>query len=182
MLFTDTWDYHWGAEGVIRHTGNIWGLEWPGQPPEGLAWQYFIANIHYATQTQWWVLKLKTICWQFWREECPGSKGTKETYGVFGMKFYHFFIEASIYWVSTICSEDICITPEHSPLCITPEHSPLWPSDFILHLILDDYWFRKWFVTCSVPSHYLNQHCLTPSRPLGPTEETLATRIKITYN
>ena len=87
--------------------------------------------------------------------------------------FIDIFIEASIYWISAICSEDVCITPEHSPL---------WPSDFILHLISDGHWFRKWLFTCSVPDHYLNQHCLTPSRPLGPTEETLATRIKRTYN
>ena len=25
-----------------------------------------------------------------WREECPGWKGTKETYGVFGINFFFY--------------------------------------------------------------------------------------------
>ena len=48
MLFTDTGDYHWGAGGVIRHTGNICDSSDQVSHQRALPGSIFIANIRYA--------------------------------------------------------------------------------------------------------------------------------------
>ena len=134
--------------GNQTHRKYLKWLKWPGQPPEDLAWQYiFMANIHYATQTEWWVLKLKTKPWiNSWREECPFYKR-------------HLFTDL----VPNVLKMYTSLLNIH-------------PCGLVISyciIILDDHWFRKWLVTYSVPDNLLNHHCFTPSRPLGPTEETL---------
>ena len=111
MLLTDTWDYHWGAEGVIRHTGNICDLSDQASHQRAMAGSICIANIHYATQTQWWALKLKTKCWKFFKGGMSRMARNKKNNGVFG---WHFLYKG-IFILSTIWSEDVCITPENSP-------------------------------------------------------------------
>ena len=144
MLFTDTWDYH--CRGCRR--GNQTHRKYLGTWVTRSATRgpclavFFIANIHYATQTQWWVLKLNTKRWKFLKGGMPRMKRNKRhIWCIWNEILLIFFIKASIYWISTICSEDVCITPEHSPL---------WSSDFILHHNFR--WSLVWEMVCHLIS------------------------------
>ena len=120
MLLTDTWDYHWGAEGVIRHTGNICDLSDQASHQRALAGSICIANIHYATQTQWWALKLKTKCWKFFKGGMSRMARNKKITVYLDDIFY---IKASLYWVPYDLKMYASLLKIH----------PLWPNYFILH-------------------------------------------------
>ena len=103
MLFTDTGDYHLGAEGVIRHTGNICDLSDQVSHQRALPVSICIVNIHYATQTQWWELKTKDKMLKILQgRNVQGGKEQKNN-GVFGMTFY-FIIYIYIYKDTIILS------------------------------------------------------------------------------
>ena len=92
MLFTDTRDYHWGAEGVIRHTGNICDFSDQVSHQRALPGSICIANIHYVTQTQWWELKTKDKMLEILQGRNVQDGKEQKIIGVFGLTFYLFFI------------------------------------------------------------------------------------------